>query len=103
MIPIKTPIILDFVNGSFFNINEANRIVKKDAFALRIEASPPETVCCPYVIKRNGNTLFKIPIIKKLKINKNDNFNFILLRTIYKIKIIEAKLTLKYTIINGLI
>jgi hypothetical protein len=68
-----------------------------------MEASPPETVCCPYVIKRNGNTLFNIPIIKKLKINKKDNSNFILLKTIYNIKIIEAKLTLKYTIINGLI
>ena len=88
MTPIKTPIILDFVNGSFFNINEANRIVKKDVFALRMEASPPETVCCPYVIKRNGNTLFNIPIIKKLKINKKDNSNFILLKTIYNIKII---------------
>ena len=88
MTPIKTPIILDFVNGSFFNINEANRIVKKDVFALRMEASPPETVCCPYVIKRNGNTLFNITIIKKLKINKKDNSNFILLKTIYNIKII---------------
>ena len=93
--PIKTPIILDFVNGSFFNINEANKIVKKDVFALSIEASPPETVCCPYVIKRNGKTLFNIPIIKKLKTNKNENLNLILIKIRYKIKISEAKLTLK--------
>ena len=101
-IPIIAPPTLLKDNFSLGISKGAINIVSSEVFAFKIEANPPVTVCCPYAISRKGKTLFSIAIINKLKIKLALRVTLTCFVSKINKRSIAAKVTLKYTIKNGL-